>query len=225
MRETSDSAASRGSAAYALSPGFFCESKKGNGIQTTGAKADPDPMDEIDGLFYLDEELDLGANVDEIQVAVEAEDVDAAAGAPGVEYDGVLLGPGDGAGVSLPPDPYGGRARHEEEHERDERDGREDDEQDPAVAVHAVGERLGAARPGQLRVAAHLVGGEEEEVGRGGRAVADAAGGGRRLLDRGLRVRRGIQRSRRLRARRPRGREGEARRGEGRGGRRVRAWV
>jgi hypothetical protein len=44
--------------------------------------------------------------------------------------------------------------------------------------VHAVGERVLAPRPGQLRVTAHLVGGELEEVGRGGRAVADAAGGG-----------------------------------------------
>jgi hypothetical protein len=145
--------------------------------------------------LYLDEELDLGANVDEIQVAVEAEDVDAAAGAPGVEYDGVLAGPRDGEALVPDPSSCGGRARHEEEHERDERDRREDDEQDPAVAVHAVGERLLAARPGELRVAAHLVGGEELEVGQGGRAVADAAGGGRRLFDR-LQVLRGIQRSR-----------------------------
>ena len=76
--------------------------------------------------------------------------------------------------------------RHEEEHERDEGEGREHDEQHPAVAVHAVGERVLAAGARQLRVAAHLVGGQEEEVGRGGRAVADAApgAGGRRLLDR-----------------------------------------
>lgn len=81
---------------------------------------------------YLDEELDLGANVDQIQVGVEAEDVDAAAGAPGVEYDGVLLTPGGGGGAVQGPGPPGrgsrrggggggGRSRHEEEDEGDER--------------------------------------------------------------------------------------------------------
>jgi hypothetical protein len=43
---------------------------------------------------YLDEELDLAANADEIQVGVEAEDVDAAAGATGVKDDGVPVYPG-----------------------------------------------------------------------------------------------------------------------------------
>jgi len=76
---------------------------------------------------YLDEELDLGANVDEIQVRVEAEDVDAAAGAPGVEDDGVLVSP---RGPGPPGDTRGagGRARHEEEDEGDERERCEDDE-------------------------------------------------------------------------------------------------
>jgi hypothetical protein len=153
------------------------------------------------GIAYLDEELDLAANVDEIQVGVEAEDVDAAAGAPGVEDDGVLVGPGragpPGAGRGA-----GGQARHEEEHEGDERERGEDDEQDAPVAVRAVGQRLLAAAVGQRGVAAHLgVGGEEQEVRGRGRAVADAAAaacGGRGRLRRrrvGRLLLRGIQRS------------------------------
>jgi hypothetical protein len=46
------------------------------------------------GSAYLDEELDLAANANEIQVGVEAEDVDAAAGATDVEDDGVPVCPG-----------------------------------------------------------------------------------------------------------------------------------
>jgi hypothetical protein len=149
------------------------------------------------GFFYLDEELDVGANVDEIQVGVEAEDVDAAAGAPRVEDDGVLLrARGAGQGADLPGGGVGGgRARHEEEHEGDERERREDDEQDAAVAVEAVGERVLAA-VGQRGVAAHPGGvAGEEEVWGGWGAVAHAAGGGRRRLGALLRRHTGIQRS------------------------------
>jgi hypothetical protein len=46
------------------------------------------------GSAYLDKELDLAANADEIQVGVEAEDVDAAAGATYVEDDVVPVCPG-----------------------------------------------------------------------------------------------------------------------------------
>lgn len=154
--------------------------------------------------MYLDEELDLGANVDEIQVGVEAEDVDAAAGAPGVEDDCVPVGPG-GPGPPGDARGAGGRARHEEEDEGDERERGEEDEQDAPVAVRAVGQRLLAAPVGQRGVAAHLggVGGEEEEVRGRGRAVADAAcgccGGGGGARGRRRRVGRlqlrGIQRS------------------------------
>jgi hypothetical protein len=139
--------------------------------------------------------------VDEIQVGVEAEDMDAAAGATGVEDNGVPVCPGR-------PGPPGaahgasGRAWHEEEDERDERERGEDDEHDAPVAVRAVGQRLLAAAVGQRGVAAHLggVGGEEEVRGRG-RAVADAACCGRRGGGRGRRrlvgrlLLRGIQRS------------------------------
>lgn len=159
-----------------------------------GSLADPDPIGWMD---HLDEELDLVANVEQIEVGVEAEDVDAAPGAPGVENDGVLVGvegappPAGGGGGG------GGGARHEEEDEGDEGERGEYDEEDAAVAVEAVGERVGAgAAAGQRGVAAHVlgvgVGGRgEEEVRGGGRAVADAARRRRRRLDRLLL--RGIQ--------------------------------
>jgi hypothetical protein len=134
--------------------------------------------------------------VDEIQVGVEAEDVDAAAGAPRVEDDGVLLGPrGAVQGADLPGGGVGGgRARHEEEHEGDERERREDDEQDAAVPVEAVGERVLAA-VGQRGVAAHPGGVADEEEVRGGRGAVAHAAGGRRRLGALLRRRTGIQRS------------------------------
>jgi hypothetical protein len=114
----------------------------------------------------------------------------------GAGGDGVLLTP-DGGAVQGPrplgrgsrgrAGGGGGRSRHEKEDEGDERERREDDEQGSAVAVEAVGERaVVLAAVGQRGVArAHLcVGGEEDEVRGGGRAVANAAeerGSGRRL--------------------------------------------
>jgi len=73
--------------------------------------------------------LPLPPQGEQIQVGVESKDVDAAPGAPGVEYDGALVGvdgappPAGGGGGGL-----GGRTRHEEEHEGDEGERGEDDE-------------------------------------------------------------------------------------------------
>jgi hypothetical protein len=90
-------------------------------------------------VFYPDKEIDLASNVDEIQVGVKAEDLDAAVRAPCTEDDGLLHGP---CGAVQGADPPGdGQVRHEEEHEGDERERRKDDEQDAAVLMDAVGER------------------------------------------------------------------------------------
>jgi hypothetical protein len=64
-------------------------------------QAEGDASDTGRGSAYLDEELDLAANADEIQVGVEAEDVDAAAGATGVEVSKMTVYLSASAGSDL----------------------------------------------------------------------------------------------------------------------------
>lgn len=75
---------------------------------------------------HLQEKLEIFANVDEIHVPVEPEDVDAAAGATGIEDDGERIG-GFAIGGNLPVREgvvldglVGGSGRHEVENERDD---------------------------------------------------------------------------------------------------------
>lgn len=136
--------------------------------------------------IYLLEKLEILANGEEIEIVVEAEDVDAAAGAAGVEDDGVRLAGGGGSedlggDLAVGEGVVGGGARGhyvEDEGDEEERDG--DDEEDAPVAVDLVGEG-GATTCGPLE---HLVGSEGVRVligrGRGVGLAVDELGGGRR---------------------------------------------
>lgn len=130
--------------------------------------------------------------MDEIQVPIEAEDVDAATGAAGVEDDGE----GGGSfvadlavreGVVLH-GLAGGGGRHGVEHERDEEERHRHHQKRTPEVVDLVGERLRRRRRGPAGAFQHfggfeiqLGGGEEFGGGRGAEANLAGGGGGGRL--------------------------------------------
>uniref|UniRef100_A0A0E0BBN5 Uncharacterized protein n=1 Tax=Oryza glumipatula TaxID=40148 RepID=A0A0E0BBN5_9ORYZ len=72
--------------------------------------------------------LPLPHQGEQIQVGIEAEDVDVAPGDPDVKYDGALVGVHGAPPPAGASGGRGGRTRHEEEHKGDEGKRGEDDE-------------------------------------------------------------------------------------------------